>query len=83
MLDSLRKSSSTLTCHSTSKTPVENTLRIGGRGGNSLIGDVALVALITGKVDPRQRCELERFVIQQLAAADMAAAAELPDCSAL
>jgi hypothetical protein len=62
---------------------VENTLRIGGRGGNSLIGDVALVALITGKVDPRQRCELERFVIQQLAAADMAAAAELPDCSAL
>jgi hypothetical protein len=62
---------------------VVNTLRIGGRAGNSLIGDVALVALITGKVGARERCELERFVLEQLAAADMAAAAELPDCSAL
>ena len=56
-------------------------LRIGGRAGKSLIGDVALVALIVGKVDPRERCELERFVLQQLAAADMAAAAQMPDCS--
>jgi hypothetical protein len=58
-------------------------LRIGGRGSNSLIGDVALVALIVGKVSSRERCELEQFVIGQLAAADMATAAEPPDCSAL
>lgn len=58
-------------------------LRIGGRAANSLIGDIALVALVVGKVDARERCELERFVLQQLAAADMATAAALPDCSAL
>lgn len=58
-------------------------LRIGGRAGKSLIGDIALVALIVGQVDARERCELERFVLGQLAAADMATAAELPDCSVL
>lgn len=62
---------------------VTNPLRIGGRRQSSLIGDVALVALFVGKVGPRARCELERFVLEQLAAADMATAAELPDCSAL
>jgi hypothetical protein len=62
---------------------VTNPLRIGGRAANSLIGNVAFVALVVGKVGARERCELERFVLEQLAAADMATAAELPDCSAL
>jgi hypothetical protein len=62
---------------------VDGQLRVGGRGLSSWIGDVALVTLVVGKVSPRDRCELERFVLTQLAAADMATAAELPDCSAL
>lgn len=58
-------------------------LRIGGRGGNSLFGEIALVALVVGKVEARERCELERFVLQQLAAANMDTTSELPDCAAL